>query len=122
MFRRRILIIDDNDRYSDYLRTELIMEGHDACIVNNGNKTVEFLQEAPYPELILTSCPLSDDVIKQLPLLQTQDECSKTIPVVQLYSHNTNADDSDRCDTILWPKFPPVKLVQTIHEIFTCER
>ncbi len=120
MFKRRILIIDDNDRYSACLRTELIIEGYDVCNVSHEKETIGYLKQAPYPDLILTSTPLSEDVIYYLSLLQSLSEFTNIIPVIQLYANDTTLGNSDRCDYVIWPKFPAVKLAQTIHEIFTC--
>ena len=119
MFKRRILIIEDDCRYGEYLHTELIVEGYDACTVQHEKETIEFLQQHLYPDLILTSTQLSDDVVNQLNLLQTKREFTNTIPVIQLYSRDIFLAIHDHLDYVYWPKYPPHKLAKNIHMIFT---
>ena len=114
MFKRRILIIDNDYRYTDYLHSQLSIEGFDVCVVYNINEAMASFEGPPLPELIFAGLqPLKAEDTKSW-WLQQQEKTMTTIPLVLLYPNQDKVPISDKLRCYYLPKYPPEKLIVNI--------
>ena len=88
----RILVVDDNEDVREAMVAVLQMMGYSVASAGNGREALDYLQDAPAPDLIITdlSMPVMDG--RQFRQEQVKDARIAKVPVVLITALADRAD------------------------------